>query len=147
VVTELTEGYESFTEDNIVEYCTMPRTLEEIKEYFGIGQDLLYKVIRPLIAEGKLIYTKPTKVGGKIIHKKLVKNDFPQTPQIERTKSTENDIMRYCQEPRFVYEIISEFGINDYTARQMTNKLIAEGRLIHTGFVGNRRHRKLRANG
>jgi len=145
VVTESSEGFESFVEDNIIAYCETPRTAEEVKAHFGIKQDLFYKVIRPLIAESKLIYTKPTKVGGKIIHKKLVKNETPQTPQIERTKPTENDIIRYCQEPRFVYEIMSEFGINDYTARQMTNKLIAEGRLIHTGFVGNRRHRKLRA--
>jgi len=94
VVTESSEGFESFVEDNIIEYCATPRTAEEVKKHFGIKQDLFYKVIRPLIAEGKLIYTKPIKVGNKIIHKKLVKNNFPQTPIIERTKPTENDIIK-----------------------------------------------------
>jgi len=147
VVVESDEGYDCFDENGVIAYCQIPRSMEDIEEHFGIGQDLLYKVVRPLIKQNKLIYTKSTRVGNKIIKPKLIKNDSPQTPIIKKTKPTENDIISFCETPRFVYEVIKEFGINDYTARKMTNKLLDEGKLIHTGERRDKRHRKLIKNG
>lgn len=147
VVVESSEGYDCFDENGVITYCQTPRSMEEIREHFCIGQDLLYKVVRPLIKQRKLVHTKSTRVGNRIIKPKLIKNYSPQTPIIEKTKPTENDIIRFCETPRFVYEIMKEFGINDYTARQMVNKLMDENKIVHSGERGNKRHRKLIKNG
>lgn len=74
VVSEFDIGFPPFTEDGILDYCETPRSKKEIENYFAVGQELLYKVLNPLILQGKLIYTKSTRIGNTIIHKKLVKN-------------------------------------------------------------------------
>ena len=75
VVSESDAGFAPFTEKEIVAYCETPRSKKEIETHFAVGQELLYKVLNPLIAQGKLIYTKSTRVGNTIIHRKLVKNE------------------------------------------------------------------------
>ncbi len=74
VVSDSELGYAPFTADEIMAYCTIPRSKEEIGNHFAVGQDLLYKVLDSLIKQGKLVYTKSTRVGNKIIHRKLVTN-------------------------------------------------------------------------
>lgn len=74
VVSDSDVGFPSFTEEEILTYCETPRSKKEIETYFAVGQELLYKVLNPIIAEGKLVYTKSTRIGNKIIHRKLVKN-------------------------------------------------------------------------
>lgn len=74
VVSESNVDYPAFTEEEILTYCETPRSKKEIEDYFAVGQELLYKVLNPIIAEGKLVYTKSTRIGNHIIHRKLVKN-------------------------------------------------------------------------
>ena len=74
VVSDSELGYAPFTANEIMAYCTTPRSKEEIGNHFAVGQELLYKVLNPLIKQGKLIYTKSTRVGNKIIHRKLITN-------------------------------------------------------------------------
>lgn len=146
VVAESEEGYPSFTEKEILEYCKTPRSKVDIKDYFGIGQDLLYKVLNPLRAQGKIKYAKATRIGNEIIYKRIVTNDSPQEPVIERPTPSDDEIIEYCKSPRYCYEIIEEFRINDYTCRKLVNRLLKEERLKYTPEVV-KRHRKLMING
>lgn len=147
VVTESCAGYLPFTEETILTYCETPRTKEEIKNYFAIGQDLLYKVLNPIIAQGKLTYTKSTRVGDKIIHKKLVKSEFPQAKSIEKkVLPTDEEIIVFCKTPRCYYEIRKAFSINDYTCRKIINRLLESQKLTLTKERINS-HRKLINNG
>lgn len=146
VVPEWNFGFPAFTEDEILSYCETPKSKEEIKKHFAVGQDLLYKVLNPLISESKLVYTKSTRVGNTIIKKKLVKNEFMEMAELEHSKPTEEQILEFCKTPRFFYEIISEFGITDFTCRKIVNKLLSEERLAYTLEITHG-HRKVIKNG
>ncbi len=71
---EAADAVVQLTNENIIKFCKTPRSKIEIEKHFGIRQDLLYKSINPLIDANKLIYTRATRIGTKIINKKLVSN-------------------------------------------------------------------------
>ncbi len=147
VVAESCAGYQPFTEEAILAYCETPRTKEEIKNNFAVGQDLLYKVLNPIIEQGKLIYTKSTRIGGTIIHKKLVRSKIPQEGSVEKkTLPSNEEIVEFCTTPRCYYEVRKAFAINDYTCRKIVNKLIEVKKLALTVERINS-HRKLIKNG
>lgn len=74
IIPEVMGVYMQLTNENIIEFCKIPRSKVEIEKHFEIAQDLLYKSINPLIDTNKLIYTKATRVGNKIINRKLISN-------------------------------------------------------------------------
>ena len=145
VVAESCAGYLPFTEQTIIAYCEIPRTKEEIKNCFAVGQDLLYKVLNPMIAQGKLVYTKSTRVGNQIIHKKLVKNEHPQEVKINRPVFTDDDIIDFCKTPRHNHEICKEFEISNHACKKIVDRLIQSGRLVYTENTKSY-HRKLLKN-
>lgn len=132
VVAEAAVDFPALTEENILLFCSTPRTKEEIKEHFAIGQDLLYKFLNPIIEQGKLTYTKSIRIGNNIIHKKLVKNEHPQKIIIKKPKYTDEDIIEFCKTPRHHRELGEEFEICTRTCQKIVDRLIADGKLVYT---------------
>lgn len=132
VIAEAPVDFPALTEENIILFCSTPRTKEEIKEHFAIGQDLLYKFLNPIIEEGKLTYTKSTRIGKNIIHRKLVKNENPQKVIIKKRKITDEDIIEFCKIPRHHRELWEEFEISTRTCQKIVDRLIEDGRLVYT---------------
>ena len=132
VISESVVGFPPFTEKEIIAFCETPRSKEEIKNHFGIKQDLLYKVLNPIIGVGKLSYTKCVKIGKSIIHPKLVKNDNPQAVTIVRPKPTDEEIIEFCKTPRHSFELSQEFVFSSHTCKKIVDRLIRVGKLIYT---------------
>lgn len=132
VIAEATIDFPALTEENIILFCSIPRTKEEIKKHFAIGQDLLYKFLNPIIEQGKLTYTKSVRIGKNIIHGKLVKNENPQKVIIKKRKITDEDIIEFCKIPRHHRELWEEFEISTRTCQKIVDRLIEDGRLVYT---------------
>ena len=134
VIAEATIDFPELTEENIILFCSTPRTKEEIKKHFAIGQDLLYKFLNPIIEQGKLTYTKSVRIGKNIIHGKLVKNENPQKVIIKKRKITDEDIIEFCKIPRHHRELWEEFEISTRTCQKIVDRLIEDGRLVYGGY-------------
>lgn len=145
VVSDSELGFEPFTEDGILAYCETPRSKDEIEKHFAVGQDLLYKVLNPIIAQGKLVYTKSARKSSTITHSKLVRCSCPQ-PIVKKSEITDADILEFCSIPRFCYEIMKALEINDYTCRKFVARLMWAGQLVYT-IEKTHGHRKIVKNG
>ena len=145
VVSEADVGFPALTEENVISFCVTPRTKEEIKTHFAIGQDLLYKFLNPIIEQGKLTYTKSVRDGNNIISSKLIKNENPQEVNIKRSMPTDEEIVEYCKTPRHNHELCKEFEICNHTCKKIVDRLIQNGRLVYTEETKSC-HRKLLKN-
>lgn len=145
VVADSELGFEPFTEESILAFCETPRSKIEIENHFAVGQDLLYKVLTPIIEQGKLVYTKSTRVNNVIQHSKLVKCSQPQV-SVKKPSITDEDIVEFCSVPRFFFEIMNELEINDYTCRKFVKRLMSDGKLVYTTEKIHS-HRKIIKNG
>ena len=144
VIAEATIDFPELTEENIILFCSTPRTKEEIKKHFAIGQDLLYKFLNPIIEQGKLTYTKSVRIGKNIIHGKLVKNENPQKVIIKKRKITDEDIIEFCKIPRHHRELWEEFEISTRTCQKIVDRLIEDGRLVYTEDIKSYKRKVLK---
>lgn len=144
VVAEAIVDFPALTEENIILFCTTPRTKEEIKEYFRIGQDLLYKFLNPIVEQGRLIHTKSVRIGNRIIHGKLVKNENPQEVRIKRSTFTDENVIEFCKTPRHNHDLCQEFGICSHTCKKIVDRLIQSGKLIYTENTKSYRRKLLK---
>lgn len=145
VVANSELGFEAFTEESILAYCETPRSKNDIQKHFAVGQELLYKVLNPIIEQGKLIYTKSSRVNSTITHSKLVKCSCPKAV-VKKADITDEDVIEFCSVPRFFFEIMKELEINDYTCRKFVTRLMHDGKLTYT-TERTHSHRKIVKNG
>lgn len=67
--------YKQFRDQDVVEYCSEPRTKAEIQQHFGISESTRKGVVNRLLKSGKIDYTEESKKLGKCDgNRRLVKN-------------------------------------------------------------------------
>ena len=124
-------------EEQLLDYCKEPRTINEIRERFNITTN--YRVnksfTQPLIDQGKLQYTIPEDVDN--LHQMYLTVGIERTPEIEEiikqksiTKESaeyKQKILTFCKVPRGIREI--EKHIQSKTAPLYVRELVEDGKI------------------
>lgn len=121
-----TAGFEPpvASDDNILEYCQVPRRKKEIEEHFGLSSFQVRQHIEPLIASGKLKGTDPRNPKNHWQRYVSTDTDIPIT--------TDEIILNFCTEPKSRKEIAERLGLHIKYAYKFIYPLVAEGRLKMT---------------
>ncbi len=126
-------------EQEILEFCKQPRSLDEIKEYTKLGttKDAVRRhFINPLIRDGRLKYTHDYKCH---LHQKYINSQVEVTPEMliniqekdnTLTPKRMEMILELCKEPKGIREI--EKHIGSKTASKYVAELIKQGKLKFT---------------
>ena len=91
-----------FTSDMIIEFCSVPRSRDDIAKRFQLQQHTAQNYAREFVRSGKLKYTVPLVPASKL--QKFV------VPEYEIVVCTEKTLMEFCAAPRTLYEIMEYFG-------------------------------------
>ena len=124
-------------EEQLLDYCKEPRTINEIRERFNITTN--YRVnksfTKPLIDQGKLQYTIPEDVDN--LHQMYLTVGIERTPEIEEiikqksiTKESaeyKQKILTFCKVPRGIREI--EKHIQSKTTTLYVRELVEDGKI------------------
>ena len=126
-------------EQEILEFCKQPRSLDEIKEYTKLGttKDAVRRhFINPLLRDGKLKYTHDYKCH---LHQKYINSQVEVTPEMLINIQEKDDtltpkrmemILELCKEPKGIREI--EKHIGSKTASKYVAELMKQGKLKFT---------------
>lgn len=126
-------------EQEILEFCKQPRSLDEIKEYTKLGttKDAVRRhFINPLIRDGKLKYTHNYKCH---LHQRYINSQVKVTPEMlinihetadKLTPKRMEMILELCKEPKGIREI--EKYIGSTSAREYVAELMKQGKLKFT---------------
>ena len=126
-------------EQEILEFCKQPRSLDEIKEYTKLGttRDAVRRhFINPLIRDGRLKYTHNYKCH---YNQRYINSQVEVTPEMliniqetadKLTPKRMEMILELCKEPKGIREI--EKHIGSKTASKYVAELIKQGKLKFT---------------
>ena len=91
-----------FTTEKLIEFCSIPRTRDEIAKRFHMQQYTAAIYVRELIQSGRLKYTVPMIPSSR--YQKFV------VPDYEIVVCDEKTLLDFCATPRTIYEIMGYFG-------------------------------------
>lgn len=126
-------------EQEILEFCKQPRSLDEIKEYTKLGttRDAVRRhFINPLIRDGRLKYTHNYKCH---YNQRYINSQVEVTPEMliniqetadKLTPKRMEMILELCKEPKGIREI--EKHIGSTAAREYVAELMKQGKLKFT---------------
>lgn len=126
-------------EQEILEFCKQPRSLDEIKEYTKLGttKDAIRRhFINPLIRDGRLKYTHNYKCH---YNQRYINSQVEVTPEMliniqesadKLTPKRMEMILELCKEPKGIREI--EKHIGSTSAREYVAELMKQGKLKFT---------------
>lgn len=126
-------------EQEILEFCKQPRSLDEIKEYTKLGttRDAVRRhFINPLIRDGRLKYTHNYKCH---YNQRYINSQVEVTPEMliniqesadKLTPKRMEMILELCKEPKGIREI--EKHIGSTSAREYVAELMKQGKLKFT---------------
>lgn len=126
-------------EQEILEFCKQPRSLDDIKEYTKLGttKDAVRRhFINPLIRDGRLKYTHNYKCH---YNQRYINSQVEVTPEMliniqetadKLTPKRMEMILELCKEPKGIREI--EKHIGSTSAREYVAELMKQGKLKFT---------------
>lgn len=111
-------------EEKVLKYCKEPRTMKEILKHLklscstGLGK----RILRPLIAEGKLRFRYQNNGSNQQYVNSETKLNF----------ISEESLIEFCKTPRLVKEIREHFNITIAVYQGMAKSLRDTGKLVYT---------------
>lgn len=139
------------TEENIIEFCKVPRYKHEIKKHFDMCGRLGIRFLDPMIESGKLFYNECVKYGKVLKQIKLTSVmpliQYPVTPiryrtplELDKNHKTVNketgltlgqELVDFCEEPRSILEIQKFLGLRTkrMVNERFTKPLMNQGRI------------------
>ena len=128
-------------DEDLIAYCRKPRLIQEIVNNFGITNYECKKRLDRLFAAGELVYTEKARSWYRKIKAKGLTDDT-----VIKENVTDEDIISFCNVPRYAYEIKKEFHLSNTLFEKIVKKLINDERLINTE-KGKGYYRKFLKNG
>ena len=117
-------GYSVEKDENIIKYCQIPRSRQEIAKQFGIHIKYVVPYIKPLLQNGKLKMTKPETPSS--IDQRYINN------MADAAILSADEVMAFCDRPRDRKEIAEKFGLKYHNAKEYICRLVLEGKLKMT---------------
>jgi len=121
-------------EQELLEYCQIPRLGREIYRWLGLKAShyATHTFIMPLVKSGKLIMTLPNFPSSN--------NQRYVTTGFEPPISSNENILEYCKTPRRKKEIEAHFNLSGFQLRQHIEPLIISGKLKGSDPANSKNH-------
>lgn len=113
--------------DEILHFCYVPKTREEVAEYFGVKNQTAIGYINPLVTSGELRMTIPGK--PKSIHQKFVRANS------EVPVFVESDVAEFCCTLRAKNEIRERYGLTPKQVTSYISQLVSKGIIHPTNLI------------